>query len=152
LIKPNEYSKYANDKYIIICIENQACACWGIRKEDISKENPPVFCSDDMLNWDLECIDLYNFLHGFMYINAIFSLDYGGENCIEVAENDINYIRNNFKNKNVRFNAWSYGIEFYGDYDDTIISIIGESFLYYASNNEEHYIEMENKMRKIEVK
>jgi hypothetical protein len=147
LIKPDEYQRYINHEYFIFCRENQGCYFWGIKKEDLFQKNPPVFCSEDKQNWKIECVDLCGYLHGFAYINAIFSLNYVVEEYIELDEKDINFIKNNFLNKNVRFNEWTMGIEFYGDYDDTILIIMGETSLFYSSNNKEHFIEMEKKLK-----
>ena len=111
--------------------------------------------TSDEENWTLGCDNLYDYLHGFAYGNAIGWLDYSG--YFEMNDNGVEFIRNNFKNKNIKLNKWlSDGVdEFYGDYDDTIILLALEkesgSHLHYASNNETHFKEMENKWKGIDI-
>ena len=140
-----EYKNYMNEEYVIICCENQGVCFAGIKKTDLLEKNPPVYFSFDMEYWEIGCDNLYNYMHGFAYIHAALCLEYNG--YFDVNDNGIAFIRNNFKNKGIKFNNWIVegDTEFYGDYDDTIIMLIAETSLFYASNNKNHFIEMENK-------
>ena len=160
LTKPNKnnYSvldKYVinpkTDKYVIICQENQGVCFAGIRKEDLSQENPPVYFSFDEEYWELGCDNLINYIHGFAYIQAVLCLNYN--NNFDISDSGINFIKANFKCKNIKFNNWIIdGVtEFYGDYDDTIMMLTAETSLFYASNNKEHFVEMENKWKGIDI-
>jgi hypothetical protein len=160
LINPKWKKYFLNEKYIVICSENQS-VCWaGIKKTDLSHENPPVYftcdekISSDEKNWTLGCNNLYDYIHGFAYGNAVCYLDFKG--YLEITDCGKEFIRNNFKNKNIKLNRWlSDGVdEFYGDYDDTIIMLsltMGGDHLLYASNNEKHFKEIENKWKGIEM-
>ena len=152
LVKPSEYNKFLVDKYVIICSENQSVCFAGIRKEDLLQDNPPVFFTSDMENWEMGCNNLFNYLHGFAYVNLVCSLKYNG--YFDLSDYGVNFIRNNFANKNIVLrNWWSNDgeIEFFGDYDDTIMMLNAETSLFYASNNEKHYVAMENKWKGIDI-
>ena len=160
LTKPNKnyYSimdtrtiNFLADKYVVICQENQDVSFAGIKKDDLSQENPPVYFSFDEEHWEIGCDNLFNYIHGFVYYNAVCYLDYNG--YFDINDNGIKFIRTNFKNKNVLFKNWVVdgNCEFYGDYDDTIMMLTAETSLYYASNNKEHFIEMENKWKGLEI-
>ena len=142
-----EYKNYMNEKYVIICcaIENAYSA--AIKKTNLLEKNPPVYFSFDMEHWEIGCDNLYNFIHGFAFICAAVNLKNVGS--FNTNDNRKAFIRNNFKNKGIKFTNWiTYGdIEFYGDYDDTIIMLNEEISSYYASNNKNHFTEMENKLK-----
>jgi len=142
---------FETDKYIIICQENQGCCFAGIKKEDLSQENPTVYFTSDKNIWEIGCKNLFNYIHGFAYSNAVLGLDYNG--YFDISDDGINFIRTNFRNKNIKLNNWAVDgdTEFYGDYDDTIMMITAETSLFYASNNEKHFIEMENKWKEIDI-
>ena len=142
-----EYKNYMNEDYIIICCENQGVCFAAIKKTDLMENNPPVYFSFDMENWEIGCDNLYNYIHGFAYIHAALYLDYNG--YFDLNDDGIAFIRDNFKNKDIKFKNWIVegDTEFYGDYDDTIIILTAETSLFYASNNKNHYIEMENKWK-----
>ena len=151
LIKPNQYKDFANDQYVIICCENQGCCFAGIKKTDLSQKNPPVYFSIDESHWEIGCGNLIDYIHGFAYSQAALGLPYGG--CIDTIydDNDIEYIRNNFKSKGILFRNWLVDgdMEIYGGYDDTIMLLIAETSLFFASNSEVHYNETANKLNQI---
>jgi hypothetical protein len=142
---------HSTDKYAIICQENQGVCFAGIKAEDLSQENPPVYFTFDKKHWEIGCNNLLNYIHGFVYTNAVTCLKFNG--CFDINDNGINFIKSNFKNKNVIFNNWAVDgkNEFYGDYDDTIMMLTAETSLLYASNNKEHFMEMEDKWKGIDI-
>ena len=77
-------------------------------------------------------------------LQATFTLPYSPNIFRDLEESDLLFIQNNFKNKNVRFREWTCGIEFYGNYDDSIIILMGGSEqMIYVSNSKEHFEEMD---------
>jgi hypothetical protein len=149
-----QYERFLDDEYVIICCENQGVCVAGIKKTKKKKNNPPVYFSldyfhSDMKNWEVGCENLINYIHGFTYIHAALGLDHNG--YLDLNENGVKFVRDNFKNKNIMFKNWMGcgDWEFYSDHDDTIIMLAGEPSLWYASNNENHYLEMENKLKGI---
>ena len=144
LIFPNKFQHFKNEDYFIFYSENQCACVWGIKKEDIHLSNPPVYMSYDEKDWEIESENLYDFLLAMAYLQAVFSLDYRGETFRYITEKDLEFIRENYENKKVTFKQWTQGIEFYSNYDDSIIVIMGGcEQMIYSSRNKEHFIEMD---------
>jgi len=152
LITPDEFQYFKNDDYLIFYCENQKVCVWAIHKNDLAKPNPPVYMSEDEKEWKLEADTLSDFFTAMAYLQAVFALDYGAETFYEIEENDLTYIRNHYANKGVSFKQWTTGIEFYGNYDDSIVSVMGNGqHLLYSSDNKAHFDEMNADLSKIRV-
>jgi hypothetical protein len=155
-IKKPEYitdvlNYYTTDEYLLICIENQGCCFAGIKKDDLYRENPPVYFSFDTKNWEIGCDNLFDYIHGFVYYNVVCYLGFNG--YFDLSDEGYHFIRTNFKSKNIKLINWPANscCEFYGDYDDTIMMIVGGGCFFYASKNEKHFIEMENKWKGLDI-
>jgi len=47
-------SRIATDEFLIIAVENQSCAYWGVRRNDLLHDDPPVFFdANESHNWEL---------------------------------------------------------------------------------------------------
>lgn len=102
LLQPGEEIGFSPDKYLIFYEENQAVVNWGIKKDDLSNANPPVYgCyadADGNTNWYLELptteacllmLAVYNGVLGGLTYNA---------NCLEAIDADtVNYIKGNWQ-------------------------------------------------------
>lgn len=87
------------------------------------------------------------------YLQTVFALEYGCESFYSIEQTDLDFIRENFKNKDISFRHW-IGIEFYGNYDDSIITVMNndDSFnLIFASSDKEHFDEMDRILSKLGV-
>jgi hypothetical protein len=150
LITPDKFQYFKNDDYLIFYRENQRVCVWAIHKDDLIKPNPPVYMSEDEKEWRLETATLSDFFTAMAYLQAVFALDYGSETYYEIEENDLVYIRNHYTNKGVSFRQWTTGIEFYGNYDDSIIIVLGGGQqLLYSSDNKVHFDEMNADLSKL---
>jgi hypothetical protein len=102
LLQPGGESGFSPDEYLIFYEENQAVVYWGIKKDDLSNPNPPVYgCyadADGNANWYLELptveacllmLAVYNGVLGGLTYNA---------NCLEAIDTEIvNYIKENWQ-------------------------------------------------------
>ena len=150
LITPDKFKYNKNDDYLIFYTENQRVCVWAIHKNDLTKPNPPVYMSEDEKEWRLEADTLSEFFTAMAYLQAVFALDYGAETYYEIEENDLIYIRNHYVNKGVSFRQWTTGIEFYGNYDDSIIIVMGNGHeLLWSSDNKTHFDEMNADLSKL---
>ena len=150
LIVPEQFQYFKNDDYLIFYRENQRVCVWAIHKNDLKKADPPVYMSEDEKEWRLETDTLSDFFTAMAYLQAVFALDYGAETYYEIEENDLTYIRNHYTNKGVSFNQWTTGIEFYGNYNDSIIVVMGNGQeLLYSSDSKEHFDEMNADLSKL---
>jgi len=150
LLSPAELQHFQYSDYLVFYCENQRCCLWGIHKDDLSQPNPPVYMSENENEWILECETLTEFLFAMACLQATFTLPYSPNIFRELEKNDFLFIQNNFKNKHVRFREWTCGIEFYGNYDDSVIILMGGcEQMAYASNSKEHFEEMDNVLSKL---
>lgn len=69
---------WSEDDYLLICEENQGAGCWGIKKLEVTDENPAVYVNYDLggttSEWLLDCRSL----DGFLLSNAILNGVLGG--------------------------------------------------------------------------
>lgn len=150
LTRPGEFKYFTNNDYLIFYCENQRVCVWGIRKEDLDLPNPPVYMSWDEKTWELESENLFDFLLAMAYLQAVFGLEYGAETFRCITNEDLEFIRRNYENKKVTFKQWTVGIEFYSNYDDSIIVVMGNcEQMIYSSRNKEHFAEMDAVLSKI---
>lgn len=140
LLRAEDYEKewFKNSDYLILYSENQGCNLWVLKREDLDEYNPPVYNLVEG-NCTIECNTLTEFLEAMAYLQSIWCLKYPNEGFYQLdSDEDIAFVRENFKNKNVRLQTYIGGTEFYGDHPDDILVMIGETSLFYASNSEEY--------------
>jgi hypothetical protein len=97
LLAPDEW--YMVNGHFIFYEENQAVAKWGIRKEDLSLPDPPVYGSYDQEAWEwfLDADTSQYFLRSMAYWNAALGgLEYTAMKNNPAAET-IAFIENNWK-------------------------------------------------------
>ncbi|SHG02931.1 hypothetical protein [Flavobacterium johnsoniae] len=151
LVAVDRLINYATDEYLIFYTENQHACVWGIHKDDLSKNNPPVYMSFDEQEWNLETETLTDFFTAMAYLQAGFGLEFTLEDFYELNDKELGFIKENFKNKGVSFSQWLGGINFYGNHDDDVIIIESTNQMFYSSNTEEHFVEMDKVLSKLGV-
>jgi hypothetical protein len=151
LVAVDRLINYATDEYLIFYTENQHACVWGIHKEDLSKNNPPVYISHDQKEWKLETDTLTDFFTAMAYLQAGFGLEFTLEDFYELNDKELCFIKENFKNKGVSFKQWLGGINFYGNHDDDVIIIESTNQMFYSSNTEGHFIEMDKVLSKLGI-
>ncbi|BDU24630.1 hypothetical protein [Flavobacterium sp. GSB-24] len=143
LIIPERFQFYNHNDYLIFYTENQHACVWGIHKDNLSNFNPPVYMSYDEKEWNLETEKLSDFFNAMAYLQASFALRFTSDCFYELEEKELNWIAVNYKNKGVSFKNWADGINFYGNYDDDVIVVMSNNQLFYSSNTEDHFLEMD---------
>lgn len=149
LIIPERFQYYKNDDYLIFYSENQKACVWGIHKDDLSKSNPPVYMSYDEKEWNLETETLTDFFTAMPFLQAGFALKYTAECFYEIDDKALKFIDVNYTNKGVSFKQWTEGINFYGNHDDDVIIVMSKAQLFYSSNTENHFLEMDKVLSKL---
>jgi hypothetical protein len=149
LVAVDRLINYATDEYLIFYTENQHACVWGIHKDDLSNPNPPVYMSYDEKEWNLETETLTDFFTAMAFLQAGFALDFTCDTFYELETEDLDFITQQFSNKGVSFKQWAEGIQFYGNHDDAVIVIMSNNQLFYSSNTEEHFLEMDKVLSKL---
>ncbi|MCV2486134.1 hypothetical protein OD917_14455 [Flavobacterium sp. SH_e] len=149
LIIPERFQYYKNDDYLIFYSENQKACVWGIHKDDLSKSNPSVYMSYDEKEWNLETETLTDFFTAMAFLQAGFALKYTAECFYEIDDKALKFIDENYTNKGVSFKQWTEGINFYGHHDDDVIIVMSNDQIFYSSNKENHFLEMDKVLSKL---
>ncbi|MNS48267.1 hypothetical protein D3C72_808310 [compost metagenome] len=77
LLKPENEIGFSDDDFLVFYEENQNVAFWGIKKEDLSQDNPPVYGNYDTIeksDWEIETKTTEN----FFLLMAVFNGTLGG--------------------------------------------------------------------------
>ena len=149
LIVPERFQYYKHDDYLIFYSENQKACVWGIHKDDLSKSNPSVYMSYDEKEWNLETETLTDFFTAMAFLQAGFALKYTAECFYEIDDKALKFIDENYTNKGVSFKQWTEGINFYGNHDDDVIILMSNDQIFYSSNTENHFLEMDKALSKL---
>ncbi|WP_238990006.1 hypothetical protein [Flavobacterium sharifuzzamanii] len=105
--------------------------------------------SYDEKEWNLETETLTDFFTAMAFLQASFALEYTAECFYEIDDKALKFITESYSNKGVSFKQWTEGIEFYGNHEDEVILIMGNNQLFYSSNTEEHFLEMDKILSKL---
>lgn len=148
LLLPKQVQWSKNEDYLIFYAENQWACLWAIRKDDLTKGNPPVYMSKDEETWEKEFETLTDFFNAMANLQAVFGLDYTSEDFLFINEEELEFIRQNFQKKPFTFSKW-IGIDFYGNADSDVIAIFNNGTYYdmcYAAVNEEYFKEIDSRI------
>ncbi|MFD1603743.1 hypothetical protein ACFSJW_10485 [Flavobacterium artemisiae] len=149
LIVPERFQYFTHNDYLIFYAENQRVCVWGIHKDDLSSPNPPVYISYDEKEWNLETETLTDFFTAMAFLQAGFALDFTCDTFYELETEDLDFITHQFSNKGVSFKHWAEGIQFYGNHDDDVIVVMSNNQLFYSSNTQAHFLEMDKVLSKL---
>ena len=151
LIPPAQFEEYADTEYLVFYSENQGASLWGIKKSDVEKDNPPVYENYGDEEWFLTANSLSQFLLSMAYLQAVFSMEYANEECVDITEEQHRAISNYFSSKQADSDLYT-GVSFYGNHDDTVIVVMKNHDYYilmYSSNSELHFDEMDRAIEQI---
>ncbi|MGN7808858.1 SMI1/KNR4 family protein [Flavobacterium sp. 22076] len=101
LMKPNGEIEFSEDDVLVIYEENQVVAMWGIKKDDLKLDNPPVYGSYDTIeqsDWEIETQTTDNFfLFMGVYNGTLGGLKYNGNYLGPVDSDIVKFVEENWK-------------------------------------------------------
>ena len=150
LIEPQKLKLSKNKDFLIFYVENQWACVWGIDKNDLNIDNPPVYMSYEEQEWSKETNLLTDFLKAMANLQAVFALQFSSDEFAYINDEELKIIKENFKKRDFSFSQW-IGIEFYGNFENDVIAVQRNTDYYdliYASNNEEQFVEMNKILNK----
>ncbi|KFF03263.1 hypothetical protein ASF10_23330 [Flavobacterium sp. Leaf82] len=153
LIEPQKLKLSKNKDFLIFYVENQWACVWGIDKNDLNIDNPPVYMSYEEQEWSKETNLLTDFLKAMANLQAVFALQFSSDEFAYINDEELKIIKENFKKRDFSFSQW-IGIEFYGNFENDVIAVQRNTDYYdliYASNNEEQFVEMNKILNKLGV-
>jgi len=100
LLKFENEVEFSDDDYLVIYEENQVVAFWGIKKEDLKLENPPVYGNYDTIektDWEIETQTTEDFFLLMAVYNGTFGgLRYNGNFFGTIDLDTVNFIEKNW--------------------------------------------------------
>lgn len=143
LLAPHQMRWSKCQKYLIFYVENQQACVWGIQKQDLNQDNPPVYISYDEKEWQKESDTLSNFLTAMAQLQGVFSLNNELEEFIWFDnDKELAILQSYFKQKSFGFLVWCGGIDFYGDDDNEVLAVFNNEYFTYACKNQERFLQM----------
>jgi len=92
LLKPNGEVGYSEDDYLLFYEENQGVVSWGIKKDGLQLESPPVwgnYGDEEMPDWHRETSTVEN----FFLLMAVYNGTMGGlkynANCLDEVDPEV---------------------------------------------------------------
>lgn len=100
LLKPDHEIGFSDDGYLVFYEENQVVAFWGIRKEDLKLDNPPIWVKYDTIeksDWEIESqsVECF-FLLMAVYNGTLGGLQYNGNFFGLVDFQTVDFVEDNF--------------------------------------------------------
>lgn len=144
---PEHFVKYSwlNDPdCLIILNENQGVCQAGIRREDLTKPDPPVFVKTDDNEWLLSAPSISEFLKAMLSYEASFVMLFQPEAFYMITEEEMSTIEANLNKLPYEVKNWLYdmNISFYSNAPDNIVAVMdcgGNLQILYGANSEESY-------------
>lgn len=134
-ITPDDFQKYdwlKNNDYLILLNENQGCCRAGIRKDDLDKNNPPVYVSMDDDEWIL-CTDTFSeFLEAALAYESVFSFTYCGEDGEDyedfvywITDEELKIIQSKLEKQPFILHGWmDIDFSFYSNAPDNMVVVM----------------------------
>jgi hypothetical protein len=151
LVEPSRLVLSKNQDFLIFCGENQWVCFWGIDKNDLSMDNPPIYISYDNEVWTKETECLTDFLNATASVQAIFALPFGSGEFVSISREEFEIFEKKFKKRDFALPHWA-GTHFYGNHDNEVIMIQQNEDhydMFYASNDKKRYKEMNKILSKL---
>jgi len=141
------------DPHIVFYMENDLTYLWGIRKDDMSKDHPPVYASPATDEWYPWEDTLEGFLLGMAHRQAVFYYEYSTKRFVYILPEDSDKIRNAFEKIDCRISR-SGGPEFFGWHGAVIMlqkDWIGQDTVTYAAPTKIQFDLLDEEMRDLNI-
>lgn len=151
LVEPGKL--FEQDDYLIFYLENQSAARWGIRREDLSADNPPVYCTAAEGTYELESDTLEEFLYAAaLFQAASWGLRFPSEELYSISRQQAELIRQNYSPKPCGLRVW-VSARFYGNHGDEVVMLMenDDYDMIYGSESEAHFQALEEFFGKMDL-
>lgn len=132
---PSYYQKYTwmsaeeYAEYLILMNENQGVYQLVLKREDLEKENPPVYVLDGVKILGICADTLSEFLMGMLLYQAVFTMEYSPEDFFWYADEDVECIRASMQKLPYEIRNWySDTIEFYTNAEGNLLYLMCEEY------------------------
>ena len=134
-------------KCLIILNENQGVCQAGIRREDLTQPDPPVYVKTDDNDWVLSASSTSEFLMAMLGYQASFAMKYSFEEFYWITEMELATIQEKMDKLPYEIHNWIYDLEIslYSNAPDNIVAVTdcgGDLQILYGANSEEGYAKL----------
>lgn len=143
----NRYTWLNDPKCLIILNENQGVCQAGIRREDLTQPDPPVYVKTDDNDWVLSASSTSEFLMAMLGYQASFAMKYSFEEFYWITEMELATIQEKMDKLPYEIHNWIYDLEIslYSNAPDNIVAVTdcgGDLQILYGANSEEGYAKL----------
>ncbi len=145
-------SLYDSGNYVIFYIENQCAAEWGIKKEDLCKDDPPVYCRTSGDKYALETNSMIDFFNAMtLFQAASWGMTYVCKDIYMISEEQAEKIRGKYKKLPFELSQWGEMSFYANNEDEVIMLLVNDDYdLLYGSEDEGHYKQIDEFIETIE--
>ncbi|MDE7416247.1 MAG: hypothetical protein K2N44_08100 [Lachnospiraceae bacterium] len=113
-------------QYLILLVENQSVCHAGIRREDLSLPDPPVYCTDNNENWILCAPSTSAFLMAALAYEAVSGFEYSSEEFYWLTKEDVEFIKNRLTKFPYELISWIGGMKvtLYQNESDNMVAVM----------------------------
>ena len=147
---PEDYSKWKwlrECGYLVLLNENQGVCRAGIRREDLTLPDPPVYTYVDQKDWVLSAPTTSEFLEAALLYEAVFTFPYTPEDFMHwLSEEDMEAVQNRMTRRTVLKDWFDMDITCYQNRPDNLLAVLdvggGEFQAIFGGTTQEGYAAM----------
>lgn len=132
---------------LVLLNENQGVCQAGIHREDLSLPDPPVYTTEDGVNWILSAPVLSEFLPAALAYESIFAFGYCSEEFYWLTEEEMERIEAGLIRFPFQFTNWlgEMNIILYSNAPDNMVAVLdcnGDLQMFYGAASETSYAKL----------
>lgn len=148
-ILPEHYAKWTwltDYDFLILLNESQSCCHAGIRREDLSFPDPPVYITNDNGPWELSSPTTSEFLEAALLYEGVWQMEYIPEEFYWLTAEELTEVQAKLTRLPSTLHKWfDMEITFYQNCPDNLVVImdVGDQYqCLFGAATEESYLEL----------
>lgn len=142
-----EYNWLKDSDCLILLNENQGVCQAGIRREDLSQSDPPVYVQTDDNDWVICAPSTSEFLLAALGFEASFSMEFCPEAFYWITAEELSIIQAKMQKLPYEIHNWLYDmkVSLYANAADNIVTVMdsgGELQVLYGANSGDSYAKL----------
>lgn len=135
---PEHFKKWKwtqKSDHMILLNENQGVCRAGIKREDLTLDNPPVYVTNDDKNWVLCADTVSEFLSAALAYEAVFAFEFCSDDIYELTGEEFSLIESRLKKYPFELKNWiDVNIKLYYNDNDNLLAVL--------DGNDDDYFQM----------
>ena len=125
---PEHFKKWKwtqKSDHMILLNENQGVCRAGIKREDLTLDNPPVYATSDDENWVLCADTVSEFLSAALAYEAVFAFEFCSDDIYELTGEEFSLIESRLEKYPFELKNWiDVNIKLYYDDSDNLLAVL----------------------------